>query len=64
MRIVDVEALFASLRHVGIITLASIIVGYDWHDEASVEEDFQYLLSLRPAFSQMMIYSPCPHTPL
>ena len=30
----------------------------------TIEEDFQYLLSLKPAFSQMMIYSPCPQTPL
>lgn len=64
LRNIDAANLFASLKHVGIITLASIIVGYDWHDEETVEEDFQYLLSLRPTFSQMMIYSPCPQTPL
>jgi len=53
-----------SLKRVGIIPLTSMIIGYDWHDEATIEEDFQYLLSLRPAFSQIMIYSPCPQTPL
>jgi hypothetical protein len=41
-----------------------MIIGYDWHDETTIEEDFQYLLSMKPAFSQMMIYSPCPQTPL
>ncbi len=61
---IDPATLFVSLKQVGIVTLASIIVGYDWHDEETVEEDFQYLLSLRPTFSQMMIYSPCPQTPL
>jgi hypothetical protein len=64
LRNIDAAALFTSLKHVGIITLASMIVGYDWHDEETVEDDFQYLLSLRPTFSQMMIYSPCPQTPL
>jgi hypothetical protein len=54
----------ASLKQVGIIPLTSMIIGYDWHDETTIEEDFQYLISLKPAFSQMMIYSPCPQTPL
>ncbi len=61
---VDVPATFQRLRGAGIITLASMIVGLDGHDERSVEDDFQYLLSLRPCFSQFMIYSPCPQTPL
>jgi radical SAM superfamily enzyme YgiQ (UPF0313 family) len=52
------------LKRVGIIPLTSMIIGYDWHDERTIEEDFQYLFSLRPAFSQLMIYSPCPKTPL
>jgi hypothetical protein len=60
----DVQAIVAELNRVGIIPLTSLILGYDWHDERTVEEDFQYLWSLRPAFSQLMIYSPCPDTPL
>lgn len=55
---------FARLRRLGIVTVASMIVGLDWHDEATIEEDFHYLLSLEPCFSQFMIYSPCPQTPL
>jgi radical SAM superfamily enzyme YgiQ (UPF0313 family) len=61
---IDAADMFASLQGVGINTLASIIIGYDWHDESTIEEDFQYLLSLKPTFSQIMIYSPCPQTPL
>jgi hypothetical protein len=64
LRDIDAVAMFGALKQVGIIPLASMIIGYDWHDEETLEEDFQYLLSLRPAFSQMMIYSPCPQTPL
>jgi hypothetical protein len=64
LRDVDVRGGLARLRGAGIIALASMIVGLDGHDEASLEEDFQYLVSLRPCFSQFMIYSPCPQTPL
>jgi haloalkane dehalogenase len=64
LRNVDPPAQIAELQRVGIVTLTSIIIGYDWHDEQTVEEDFQYLLSLNPTFSQAMIYSPCPQTPL
>jgi hypothetical protein len=45
-------------------TVAAMIVGYDWHDEETLERDFQYIMSLRPSFSQFMLYSPCPKTPL
>lgn len=61
---VDPPAQIAELKRVGIAVLTSMIIGYDWHDEDTVEEDFQYLLSLEPTFSQAMIYSPCPQTPL
>lgn len=64
LRDVDARALLSSLHEVGISTLTSMIIGYDWHTEDTVEEDFQYLLSLEPTFSQIMIYSPCPQTPL
>jgi radical SAM superfamily enzyme YgiQ (UPF0313 family) len=61
---IDAKKLINSLKKVGITPLTSMIVGYDWHDEKSLEEDFQYLLSLKPALSQFMMYSPCPQTPL
>ena len=61
---VDAHEMIESMNRVGISVLTSMIIGYDWHDEQTLEEDFQYLLSLKPTFSQIMIYSPCPHTPL
>jgi hypothetical protein len=61
---IDAAQMLAQLKRFGVIPLTSMIIGYDWHNEQTVEEDFQYLLSLRPAFSQIMIYSPCPQTPL
>jgi radical SAM superfamily enzyme YgiQ (UPF0313 family) len=61
---VNAAALIDRHRRVGIVTLTSMIIGLDGHDEANLEADFQYLLSLRPACAQFMIYSPCPQTPL
>lgn len=61
---INAGKVFSTLKKVGINMLASIIIGYDWHDENAIEEDFQYLLSLKPTLSQIMIYSPCPQTPL
>ncbi len=60
----DPKSILNELKKVGIIPLTSMIIGYDWHNEDTIERDFQYLFSLRPAFSQLMIYSPCPRTPL
>jgi len=64
LRGLDVSDRVARLKNAGINVLTSMIVGYDWHDERGIEDDFQYLLSLQPTLSQFMIYSPCPHTPL
>lgn len=64
LRNVDPPVQISALKSAGIAVLTSMIIGYDWHDEETVEEDFQYLFSLAPTFSQAMIYSPCPQTPL
>lgn len=61
---VDAAKLISALKNVGINVLTSMIIGYDWHDKNAIEEDFQYLLSLKPALSQIMLLSPCPQTPL
>jgi hypothetical protein len=61
---IDIPAMISRLKDNGINVLTSMILGYDWHDPETVEEDFQYLLSLKPTLSQMMLYGPCPQTPL
>lgn len=60
----DAAKMMSGMKSVGISILISVIIGYDWHDEDAIEEDFQYLLSLKPTLSQIMLYSPCPQTPL
>ncbi len=61
---IDPPSMFRDLQGAGISMLASMIIGFDWHDEQTLEDDFKYLLSINPTLSQLMIYSPCPQTPL
>ena len=61
---IDIPTMIRELQGTGINVLTSMILGFDWHDSAAVEADFQYLLSLKPTLSQLMLYSPCPQTPL
>jgi radical SAM superfamily enzyme YgiQ (UPF0313 family) len=61
---IDVAQSVTALKRSGINVLTSMIIGFDWHDAKGIEDDFQYLLSLKPTLSQLMLYSPCPQTPL
>lgn len=61
---IDVAQTVNALKVSGINVLTSMIIGFDWHDAKGIEDDFQYLVSLKPTLSQLMMYSPCPHTPL
>jgi radical SAM superfamily enzyme YgiQ (UPF0313 family) len=61
---IDAGKMITDLKNTGIVPLTSFIIGCDWHDEKTIEEDFQYLISLRPVFSQATLYSPCQKTPL
>lgn len=61
---INVPQMITQFKNAGINVLTSMILGYDWHDKNTIEEDFHYLLSLKPTLSQFMIYSPCPQTPL
>jgi radical SAM superfamily enzyme YgiQ (UPF0313 family) len=61
---IDVPQSISSFKAVGISVLSSMIIGYDWHDADGIEEDFRYLISLKPTLTQFMLYSPCRNTPL
>jgi radical SAM superfamily enzyme YgiQ (UPF0313 family) len=60
----DLKAIFKTLHTHGINTLASLIIGYDFHTMESVWEDFEYLISLNPSLSQILILTPACSTPL
>ncbi len=61
---IDVKAVFGSLHSHGINTLASLIIGHDFHTVESVWEDLDYLVSLKPSLSQILIMTPGCGTPL
>jgi anti-anti-sigma regulatory factor len=60
----DVKAIFETLHSHGINTLASLIIGHDFHTVENVWEDLEYLLSLNPSFTQFLILTPACSTPL
>jgi hypothetical protein len=58
-----VGEIFREFREHGITILASMIVGMPYQDEATVKEEVEGLLDLKPALSQFLIYGPTPGTP-
>jgi anti-anti-sigma regulatory factor len=61
---IDVKAVFESLHSHGINTLASLIIGHDFHTVESIWDDLDYLVSLKPSLSQILIMTPACGTPL
>jgi hypothetical protein len=61
---IDLKHLISSLHDHGILTIASMVLGYDFHTEESIWEDIDYMLSLESTFNQFMLYTPLPGTPL
>lgn len=59
----DVKAIVDSLHERGINTLASLILGHDFHTEDMIWEDLEYFLSLKPSLSQFLIMTPACSTP-
>ena len=64
LKSINPPEIMEELKSNGIAVLTSMIFGFDWHTPDEIEKDFQYLLSLKPTLSQLMLYSPCPQTPL
>ena len=56
--------LFASLRKVGIDTIGSMILGFDFHTPENIARDIQYFVGLRPTLYQIGPLRPCPGTKL
>ena len=60
----DVKKIFDTLHAHGINTLASLILGHDFHTVEKVWDDFEYLMSMKPTLSQFLIMGPTCNTPL
>lgn len=57
-------ALFEELRRHGIMTIGSMILGFDFHTRENIERDIDYFVSLRPTLYQVGPIRPCPGTKL
>ena len=57
------QELLTEFRAHGITVLASMIVGFDYQNQAVVAEELDGLLQLKPALAQFLIYGPVPGTP-
>ncbi len=55
---VDMQGLFENLREAGINIIASMIIGYDFHTSRKIQEDIDYVSSLRPTMTQFTINTP------
>ncbi|HEX7480376.1 MAG TPA: hypothetical protein VF331_21425 [Polyangiales bacterium] len=56
--------LFQSLREVGILTIGSTILGFEFHTPQNIAQDIEYFVNLRPTFYQIGPMRPCPGTKL
>ena len=61
---IDVKSVFDTLHAHGINTLASLILGHDYHTAENIWEDLDYLVSLNPSLTQFLILTPACNTPL
>ncbi len=61
---IDIKKMIASLHDHGIMTITSMVLGYDFHTEENIHEHIDYLFSLNSTFNQFMLYTPLPGTPL
>jgi hypothetical protein len=59
-----IEEIFTEFREHGITILSSMILGFDYQNQAVVAQELDGLMKLKPALAQFLIYGPVPGTPL
>jgi radical SAM superfamily enzyme YgiQ (UPF0313 family) len=60
----DVARVIAGLHKNGIQTVASMVLGFDFHNRENIERDIDFFVGLKPTFYQIGPLTPCPGTPL
>lgn len=58
-----IAQILTEFREHGITVLTSMIVGFDYQDQAVVAQELDGLMQLKPALAQFLIYGPVPGTP-
>jgi len=61
---IDMAALVKELNRWGIKTIISMILCLECHTQENIQEDIDYLISLKPTYSQFGLLSPAYGTPL
>lgn len=59
----DIKEIFHDLRTNGVTILASMVIGFDYQTKEVIRQEREELLSLKPTFTQFLIYGPTPGTP-
>ena len=60
----EVKELFDKLHRNGIGTVASLVLGFDFHDRENLKQDIDRFVALKPEAYQISPLTPCPGTPL
>ncbi len=60
----EVKELFDNLHRNGIGTVASLVLGFDFHDRENLKQDIDQFVALKPEAYQISPLTPCPGTPL
>ena len=59
-----IEKTFEDLHRHGIVTVGSLVMGFDFHDNDNLQEDIDRFVALKPTFYQLSPLTPCPGTAL
>jgi haloalkane dehalogenase len=59
----ELQGIFKGLHDRGIATVASFIIGFDFHTPDNIQHDIDNLVDLEPVMYQIAPYTPCPGTP-
>ncbi|HDR14863.1 MAG TPA: radical SAM protein, partial [Desulfobacteraceae bacterium] len=60
----DIKKVFHDLHSYGIQTVASLVLGFDFHTPENLKEDIDSFVELKPFFYQISPLTPCPGTAL
>ena len=60
----EIKEVFQGLHKNGIVTVGSLVLGFDFHDPENLKEDIDRFVDLKPFFYQLSPLTPCPGTAL
>ncbi len=60
----EMKEMFESLHKQGIMTIGSLVLGFDFHNPENLKQDIDQFVDLKPMFYQISPLTPCPGTAL